>query len=122
MMACELLERGRIAILRPEPEVPLSAEDFRVVAGLVDPFIEATGPLKGVMLDARVFPGWQDGRAVWAHLTFIRRHQGCVAKVALVTDSRLLKWLWRFARAVVRPKVRLFPTGDRANALTWLAA
>jgi hypothetical protein len=122
MMECELLETERVAILRPAPEARLLAEDFRRAAGRIDPFIEATGPLNGVMMDARVFPGWRDGQAVWAHLGFIRRHQRQVGKVALVTDSRFLGLLWRLVRGLVRPDVRLFPYRERATALKWLAA
>lgn len=98
----------------------MSADDFKRAAGAIDPFIAATGPLGGVMLDARVFPGWRNGRALLAHANFIRRHQGKVKKVALVTDSGFLGFLWRVVRRVVRPEVGLFPYEERERALAWL--
>jgi hypothetical protein len=98
----------------------MSADDFKRAASTIDPFIEATGPLNGVMLDARVFPGWRDGRALFSHANFIRRHQGKVKRVALVTDSGFLGLLWRVARRVVRPEVGLFPYKERERALAWL--
>ena len=69
----ELLRTEGILIL--EPEAPLEADDFARLAQEIDPYIEASGKLHGVMIDAESFPGWRDFAGLIGHLTFVKNQQ-----------------------------------------------
>ena len=58
MIAYELDKEKKLLIIRPEG--PLSEQDFKTVAGAIDPFIEESGSLAGLIIQAATFPGWQD--------------------------------------------------------------
>ena len=72
MLAHELLRDKGILLLRPQG--PIQAGDFESVAKLVDPYIEQTGGLRGVMIEAPSFPGWDSVAALVSHLQFVRDH------------------------------------------------
>ena len=55
MLAHELLRKESILLIRPQG--PIQAGDFEAVAKLVDPYIEQTEGLRGVMIEASSFPG-----------------------------------------------------------------
>ena len=56
------------------PSGALKAVDFEQLAALVDPFIEANGELKGLMIVADRFPGWDSLGALIGHVRFVREH------------------------------------------------
>ena len=74
-------------ILHVRPTGALSKEDFNELSHVVDPFIEETGDLAGLILEVAHFPGWEDLRAVARHFRFVRGHHKKIKKVAVVTDS-----------------------------------
>ena len=78
MVNYELLRDEGILIIRPEGS--LEASDFQKIAQDVDPYIEANGKLRGVMIDAESFPGWKDFAALVAHLKFVREHHRGIGK------------------------------------------
>ncbi len=118
MLKSELLRDDRILILSPEG--PLAAADFARIAAEVDPFIEASGSLHGLMIDATGFPGWEDFAALVAHLKFVRDHQQKIERVAAVADGAVLAALPRIANHFLHAEVRHFDHADRDAALAWL--
>ena len=58
-------------ILTLHPSGPLEAGDFDKAAAEVDPFIEARGKLKALVIEAAHFPGWENFGAVARHIRFI---------------------------------------------------
>src|ERR1700722_1200297 len=75
------------SILQVRPKSALDKKDFAELAKAVDPQIEATGDLAGLIIDAPAFPGWDSFGAMVTHFRFVRDHQKHIKKVALVTDS-----------------------------------
>lgn len=102
-----------------EPRDELEAGDFQRVAAVVDPWLERTDMLAGIVVVAREFPGWDDFAAFSAHLGFVREHHRRVRRVALVTDSHWLAALPRLAALFVHAEVRRFPTEERVAAEAW---
>ena len=115
----ELLEQRGVLILEPKDE--LEAGDFRRVAAEIDPYIEKTGGLAGLVVVAEEFPGWDDFAALTAHFRFVRDHHSKVRRVALVTDSRFLSVLPRLAALFVDAEVRKFAFGERDAAILWVS-
>jgi len=118
MVNYELLRDEGILIIHPEGS--LEASDFQKIAQEVDPYIEANGKLRGVMIDAESFPGWKDFAALVAHLKFVQGHHRNIEKIAAVSDSGFLAIAPKIASHFVQAEVRHFPHSQRDEALTWL--
>lgn len=118
MLSHELLEDEGILILRPQGA--LQAADFEALAREVDPYIERTGKLRGLMVEAKSFPGWDNFAALVSHLRFVRDHHRLVKKIAAVSDSAFLKIGPRVASHFVQAEVRHFDYDDKTQALEWL--
>lgn len=118
MIQHELLrERG---ILTLEPKGPLQAADFSTLAAVVDPYIEQHGDLKGLLIAAPAFPGWDDFAALVSHLRFVRDHHRRIRRIAVVSDSAVLSVAPKIAKHFVSAEIRTFDAADQAAALAWL--
>lgn len=120
MIQHELLRERGILILKPQGA--LRAEDFSALAAVVDPYIEQRGELKGLMIEAPAFPGWEDFAALSSHLRFVRDHHRKIRRIAVVSDSQLLALGPKIAAHFVSAELRSFGAAQRAAALTWLEA
>jgi hypothetical protein len=102
------------------PSGALTAVDFEQLAALVDPFIEANGDLRGLMIVADRFPGWDSFAALVGHIRFVRDHQRRIRRVATVSDGLTLTAAPQLARHFVKAEVRHFPFAERDPAMEWL--
>jgi hypothetical protein len=102
------------------PQGPLAASGFEVLRAEVDPFLECTGGLGGLMIKAETFPTWDGFAGLTAHLRFVRDHHRLIRRVAVVSDSAPLSHLPQLASHFVAAEVRHFPKVERAAALEWL--
>jgi len=118
MLEHELLRDEGLLFIRPKG--PLEARDFTALASVVDPHIEAHGRLRGIMVEAASFPGWDNFGALVSHLRFVRDHHRLVGKIAAVSDSPVLSLAPQLAGHFVKAQVRHFSTKDRDAALAWL--
>ena len=118
MIKFNLDETNRILTVAPEGK--LAAEDFAQLAEAVDPFLEEYGPLRGLLIEAETFPGWQDFAALISHLRFVKEHHTRIDKVAAVTDSGFLSVLPQVAGHFIKAEIRHFPCNDRQAAFEWL--
>jgi hypothetical protein len=118
MLHHELLRDQGVLVLRPEGA--LRAEDFAALAGVVDPHLEKKGELKGLMVEAVAFPGWEDFAGLLSHLRFVRDHHRKVRRIAVVTDSKLLTVAPNIAKHFVSAEVKTFDAGRREAALAWI--
>jgi len=98
----------------------LAASDFDALSAEVNPFIERAGGLRGLLIEAEVFPGWNGFSGLTAHLRFVRDHHRSIRRVAVVSDNALLSHLPQLASHFVAAEVRHFPKAERAAALDWL--
>src|SRR5262245_52495649 len=120
MITSELLQDQGILILSPDG--PLKEADFERVSREIDPYIAANGKLRGIMIVAKAFPGWDSFGALASHLNFVRDHHRKVARIAAVTDSEFLKIMPHIAKHFVAAEIRQFPADEKAEALVWLEA
>lgn len=102
------------------PETALEKGDFAELAKVVDPHIEATGDLAGLIISAPAFPGWDSFGALVTHFRFVREHQKHIKKVAVVTDSHLGDVAEHLASHFVSAKIRHFPAGQDELARMWI--
>ena len=102
------------------PQGPIRVGDFEAVAKVVDPYIEQAGGLRGIMVEASSFPGWDSFAALVSHLRFVRDHHRLVAKIAAVSDSAILSIAPHIAKHFVKAEFRHFDANEREAALAWL--
>ena len=108
------------SILHVRPKTALEQGDFLKLANTVDPYIEATGDLAGLIIEAPVFPGWQSLGAMAAHFRFVRDHHKHIKKIGLVTDSTLGNVAEHLASHFVSAKIRHFSAGELEAAKQWV--
>jgi hypothetical protein len=108
------------SILLVRPQSALEKDDFVELGKAVDPQIEATGDLAGVIIEAPAFPGWESFGAMVTHLRFVRDHHEHIKKVAVVTDSHLGNLAEHLASHFVSAEIRHFPAGQTEAAKQWI--
>jgi hypothetical protein len=108
------------SILLVHPKSVLDKNDFTELAKAVDPQIDTTGDLAGLIIDAPAFPGWDSFGTMVTHFRFIRDHQKRIKKVALVTDSHTGDVAEHLASHFVSAKIRRFPGGHIDEAQQWI--
>ena len=119
MLSVKFDEKNLVAVLQPEG--PLSESDFQSAAKAIDPAIEKSGRLNGIIIYAKSFPGWDSFSALVSHLRFVKDHHKKVSRVAFVTDSPVGKFAEPIASHFVKAEIRLFPYQDFEQASEWVA-
>lgn len=109
------------SILYVEPKTSLQKGDFERLAQTVDPYIEETGGLAGLIIDAPQFPGWENLGAMTSHFCFVRDHHKHIKKIALVTDSALGNVAEHLASHFVSAEIKHFPAGELDKAKQWIS-
>ena len=104
------------------PTSPLRRDDFEALSQAVDPFIERTGGLNGLLLEVAHFPGWTNVAAAIRHFQFVRDHHRKIKKVAIVTDSPLGEAAEHIASHFVAATIKHFPSGHFDEAKTWVSS
>jgi SpoIIAA-like len=109
-------------VLIVEPKGALKAEDFDAVALAVDPWIEAHGALRGLVVHAREFPGWENFGSFLRHLRFVRDHHRKVRRVALAADGKVAELIPKLADHFVNAELKQFAYDQFENAIAWASA
>ena len=108
------------SILHVRLKDSLTQGDFAELAKTIDPYIERTGDLAGIIIEAPTFPGWESLGAMSAHLRFVRDHHKRIKKVGVVTDSALGKVAEHFASHFVSAEINHFPAAQLEAAKQWV--
>ena len=108
-------------VLTVKPEGQLAIHDFDVLRRAIDPFIETRGSLNGLIIATKTFPGWKDFSGMIAHMKFIRHHHREIAKVALVTDSRLADVAEILGTHFIKASIKHFSFSELESAKKWIS-
>ena len=108
------------SILYVHVKGPLEQGDFAELAKTVDPYIEQTGDLAGIVIEAPTFPGWESLGAMAAHFRFVRDRHKHIKKIGLVTDSAAGKVAERLASHFVSAEIKRFPAAQLEAAKRWV--
>ena len=109
-------------ILVLKPHSPLSKQDFLGLGAAVDSYLSDHAKLRGVLIQSKDFPGWENFGGFTAHMHFVREHHKLIKRVAVVTDSRLANVAELLGKHFLSAEIRHFPFSDQAEALDWLEA
>ena len=77
------------SILHVQPKSAIENDDFVKLAKAVDPHIEATGGLAGLIIETPGFPGWKSFGAMVNQFRFVRDHHKRIKRIGVVTDSHM---------------------------------
>jgi hypothetical protein len=108
------------SILYVRPKSALTQGDFVQLAKTVDPYIEETGDLAGLIIEAPTFPGWESLGAMIGHFRFVRDHHQHIKKIGLVTDSALGNVAQYLASHFVSAEIRHFSARELEAAKHWI--
>jgi tRNA U38,U39,U40 pseudouridine synthase TruA len=120
MLNFSIMQAEGILLLRPS--APLNKADFGSLSADVDAYLSEHARLRGVMIHAKGFPGWENFGGFTAHMHFVREHHKQVERIAVVTDSPLAGMAELLGKHFTSAEVRHFPFADDAKALEWLKA
>jgi len=118
MLQVHLNEKDYIAILKPNG--PLSDNDFVLARDIIDPFIEDTGKLKGIIVYTKSFPGWDSFSALIGQLRFVNDHHKKVSKVAFVTDSVVGEFVEQIGKHFIEAEIKTFDFDNFEEAKNWI--
>lgn len=118
MLNISLDQENRIAVL--EPQVALEKSDFESAAAQIDPLIEETGGLAGLIIKVEHFPGWDSFGALASHMKFIKAHHHEVKRIAFVTDSPIGNMAEKLGSHFVAAEVRHFGFLSLEDAKAWI--
>jgi hypothetical protein len=118
MIEANLLRSEGILIINPTGEI--QATDIDRLSLLVNPYLEENGKLNGILIFFEPFPGWENFSTMLKHLKFVDNYHRRVARVAMVTDSKVKAILPKLADIFVSADVRHFEFQDRDAAEDWL--
>ena len=118
MLTVKLNQEEGIAIL--EPDGALSKSDFESAAKVIDPVIEQSGKLNGIIIYVKSFPGRDSFAALISHLRFIKDHQHKVANVVFVTDSPIGNIAEKIGNHFIEAEVKEFAFNELEQARSWI--
>lgn len=121
MIQFDLDEAEGVAVVQPEQMHGLSVADFKQLTDRIDNYLKDHDTLRGLVIVAKSFPGWEDFKAFTSHIRFIRDHHRSIGKVAVISDSKFLSAAPYLANHFVNAEVRHFEFADIEEAKTWAA-
>jgi SpoIIAA-like len=108
------------SILHVQPKSAIEQDDFVKLAKAVDPHIETTGGLAGLIIEAPAFPGWESFGAMVNQFRFIRDHHKRIKRIGVVTDSSLGNVAEHLTSHFVSAEIKHFPAGQIEEARHWI--
>ncbi|MEO8875111.1 MAG: STAS/SEC14 domain-containing protein [Polyangiaceae bacterium] len=122
-------ERSISYVLQPESGVvlvelksALRAEDFDALSATVDSWLEAHVELRGIVIHAHEFPGWENFAALAHHIRFVRDHQREIHRIAISADGVVANLAPRLAEHFVKAEIKHFDYDALNEALAWAKA
>jgi hypothetical protein len=108
------------AILTVDIKDSLSAEDFKILSKIVDPWIEKNGKLEGIIIHVREFPYWENVSGLLSHISFVKNHHRDVKKVAVLVNDVMTKIIPKLANHFVKAELRHFDYDQVPKAKEWI--
>ena len=108
-----------LGILYLRPTGPLTSEDFTQLTQAVDPWIQESGKLNALIIEALEFPGWASFSAMLSHFKFVLDHHKLIRKIAVVTNSEAGEVAEDIASHFVAAEIKHFAAGQLEVARLW---
>ena len=100
----------------------LEEGELQDIAGpVVDEIIAEQGQVKGLLLDATGFEGWDGLPALLSHLKFVKHHHKFIRKVALVGNRTWQSIAPKVASLFLDALPKYFPEEQMTSARHWVS-
>lgn len=103
-----------------KPLGKITSDDFEYLGKLMDPYLERKKDLKGLVIDASAFDGYESFSAFVSHFKFVKGHQKHIEKLAILTDSNLISFVEKLASVFIHAEIKKFKVTDKDEALKWV--
>jgi len=107
----------RVLILRPQG--PLTAEDFTLLATILETLSTTVASTCGIVVQTATLPTWRDVGSFLRHVHFLRSDQPHVQRLAIATDSPMATWIASFVERFIAPQVGHFAFEALEDAIAW---
>jgi hypothetical protein len=97
-----------------------TAEDFKAISRLIDPYYEAHGELMGIIINSKKFPYWTSPENRSQYLNFAQTNHFKFKKAALVMGGFFTKIVVQIAKGRVHPEVKMFKYNRIEEAQSWI--
>ena len=118
MIFYDLDENAGVLTVRPQGK--LETQDFLTISEVVDPYIKKREGLKGILIVTKKFPGWEDFKGMIEHMKFVRNHHHKIAKVAIVTDSKIAEVAESLGKHFIKASFKHFSFEALESAKRWI--
>lgn len=120
MISTEFSESKKLLIITPENE--LNTKNILALSKIINDHINQTDHIPNLLLYLSQIPHWDGFDALKTHFKLVKEHHKLIKKVAVVSDSVVLKILPYFMDHFVAAKVRRFPENKLEDAKAWAEA
>ena len=107
-------------VLTLEITGPLSSDNFEVLTQKVDTWLERNNHLKGLIIHAKAFPGWENVGSFIHHIQFVKNHHRKIQHVVFCMDSALPNLMPIVAKHFVEAKIKSFKFDQLIDAQKWI--
>ena len=107
-------------VLLLDVKKPFTAEDFRTISSIIDPYCAKRGELLGVIFHAKKFPYWTSAKNRAQYMDFAQNNHHKFKKAALGMGGFFAKIVARIARGRVHPEVKVFKYNQIEKAQDWI--
>ncbi len=108
-----------LGVIVVEVKEPLRVEDFDRLTATTNAWLDSHGELNGLVLQMHEFRGWETFGSFVRHLRFISEHEERIDRVALVADTKLVRFVPRIAEHFVKAEVKSFEEDEVEQAIAW---
>jgi len=115
---CQFDEKNGVLLL--DVKKSFTHDDFKTISAIIDPYFEARGELKGLIINAKKFPYWSDSFNRGEYLNFASANHQKFQKAALGMGGFFAKIVARVARGRVHPEIKIFKYNQIDKAQSWI--
>ncbi|MFZ2449238.1 MAG: STAS/SEC14 domain-containing protein [Methylovulum miyakonense] len=98
----------------------LSKQDIESVKRVIDPYIDKSGCIKGVIINTETFPGWESFGLLIKHFKFTKDRPQKVSHIAVMADSVFGDFAENVASHFFVAKIKHFAFDELQKAQNWI--
>ncbi len=115
---CQFDEHNGVLLL--DVVNPFTADDFKTIASIIDPYFSTRGEFEGIIINAKKFPYWTSVENRAEYLNFASNNHHKFKKAALSMGGFFTKIVARIGRGRVHPKIKTFKYNEIEKAQDWI--
>lgn len=115
---CQFDDHNGVLLL--DVQNPFNEDDFKTISSIIDPYFEAHGELKGIIINSKKFPYWTSTQNRGEYLNFASNNHHKFKKAALGMGGFFTKIVARIARGRVHPQIKIFKYNEIEKAQDWI--